>query len=309
MICPNCKSNITQGETPCKVCGVKLVWKPVEKSQQNFSNNNIQPNNITSNNTFKQNEFNNIIEQNPQDNEALIDAYIGKNITQLKNNGFSFCTLFFSTNYFFYRKMWGLAFLWIALPVIISITLAIFSFIGIIPAIITSSLSSIIAFVLNLIISIKFKKLYLNHVNKKVEKIKKENKNASYQQLIEICKRKGGTSGLALAISVIMPIIMAFAIIFIYVNIIFGINSETKISAAKITAKGFAISAEAYWMEEAFSGNKITEANISDIEVSSQLPTGCKKVYYDEEGKVSFNGCVFDGYTFNYSNGQVTIVD
>lgn len=33
MICPKCKNNIQPGETPCKTCGAKIVWKPVQPQQ------------------------------------------------------------------------------------------------------------------------------------------------------------------------------------------------------------------------------------------------------------------------------------
>ena len=36
----------------------------------------------------------------------LIDAYIGKNATGIKNKSFSWCTFLFSYIYLFYRKMW-----------------------------------------------------------------------------------------------------------------------------------------------------------------------------------------------------------
>jgi len=84
-------------------------------------------------------------------------------------------------------------------------------------------------------------------------------------------------------------------------------------SAQKATAETKALTfvneASLYWIENELAGNKITEANISDIEAVDYAPTGCKKVYFDKNGKVSYTGCIFSGYKFNYSNNEVKFVE
>ena len=130
--CPNCGSKVNQGEAFCKVCGTKL------SSPQNITNNTQQYQQYTNQNTNSISQLinyqninnqqinNNLNSQQPQnniyqnniiynnDNEYLIDSYIGKNAEKLKNGGFSTNTFFFGSLYVLYRKMWLLGFIWLA---------------------------------------------------------------------------------------------------------------------------------------------------------------------------------------------------
>lgn len=115
--------------------------------------------------------------------EALIDAYIGENVDQIRNRTFSFCTFFFVISYMIYRKMWLLAVLYFVVTTIASLFL---SWIG-----------SIILFVARIFVSVKFKDMYMNHVKEQVEKIKRENPEKNQEQLLSICRKQGGTSLLA----------------------------------------------------------------------------------------------------------------
>jgi len=84
---------------------------------------------------------------------------------------------------------------------------------------------------------------------------------------------------------------------------------------AELNALGFAKAAQNYWFENEFAMLKdptlkqLTEANVEDISTSGATPTGCKKVYFDKNGKVSYTGCIFSGYKFNYSNNEVKFVE
>lgn len=191
MLCPNCKSTINIGDSFCKSCGFNVTG--IERTiEEKTANNEINNNLNTSVNYQEQNIQNNINNSlNQQDSinfNDLMDAYIGKNVDKLKS-GFSFCTFFFGVLYVFYRKMWLLGFIWI----LINLALSIF-----LPKLFLLQL------VLNIVIAICFKKLYISHVVNKVTKIKEQYSNLSNQDLIYLCYKKGRTT--------IAPVIIVLAI-------------------------------------------------------------------------------------------------
>jgi hypothetical protein len=69
----------------------------------------------------------------------------------------------------------------------------------------------------NFLVASNFKKWYLSHVKEKVAKIKSENPGASFEQLRNICSKKGGTSMLALVIYIILEIIYIILVFFVIV--------------------------------------------------------------------------------------------
>ncbi len=181
--CPNCGSNTKSGEKFCGKCGTALQ---------------VVQNNMNENNQIIQND-------NISDNE-LVDAFIGQNADKLKNGSFSANTFFFGFFYVLYRKMWLLGAVWFAISIITNLFL--------------SSFSLVIMMVLDIIASIEFKKLYVKHANEEVEKIKQENSNATKEQLLTICRNKGGTTVVPIillsvfyTLVVIISIIAAFSLI------------------------------------------------------------------------------------------------
>ena len=111
MNCPKCGSNVNQGEMFCRVCGAKIVSQSVQPNQmgqmpvanqqvhaQNQYVSQQQPimNNNVGYGTSNYSSYSN--------DEALINAYIGKNADKLKNGGFSVNTFFFGNIYVLYRK-------------------------------------------------------------------------------------------------------------------------------------------------------------------------------------------------------------
>ena len=213
MNCQNCNAQLNPGQTFCHVCG-----QPVNSTQAQYNQNNqqlqnrIQPDNTQINisnqpiinnnsntiNTQQNNNYNQTYMNNYSD-ENLINAYIGKNAEKLKQGGFSINTFFFGTLYVLYRKMWLLGLLWMVGGILVSSILGNFGYIILIAA--------------NILISVQFKKWYLEHVRKKVQKIKMDNNGASQEQLVMLCNKKGGTTILPIVIFVILyAIITAFAI-------------------------------------------------------------------------------------------------
>ena len=135
--------------------------------------------------------------QMASNDDQLIDAYIGKNAEKLKKGDFSFCTFLFGNIYIFYRKMWQLG---IALFVVSSI---VGNFLP--------SYAYLITLVIDILLAIKFKSMYLKHVKEQVNKIKSSNPNASQNELLNICGKKGGTT--------LAPVIILFVIYLILIGI------------------------------------------------------------------------------------------
>ena len=190
MNCRNCGSNVNPGDMFCQNCGAGI-------------------NNSSSN-------------QNPViSDEVLVDAYIGKNIEEIRKGNFSWCTFFFDVFYAFYRKMWlfGILYLlsylvWAFLIVILIVLLVkqtneitfIQNYVKyysiIYGGIIVTSLA------LRLIFSFKFKKAYLKHATKKVEQIKVRNMGKTNEEIKKECSKKGGTSIFGIFLAILLPIIL-----------------------------------------------------------------------------------------------------
>lgn len=179
MYCSRCGKKVEQEDFYCGNCGNTIKTNESFAYQNNL---NIEKN-ITNTNQIE---------------DYLIDAYIGKNQEKLKEENFSINTFFLGIYYILYRKMWLLAVLYIVVIIISSIFLPTFY--------------NAINFAVGIIISFKFKKMYIKQVREKVEIIKKENSFKSNEELIEICRKKGGTSILA-PILYILGIIMLLSFI------------------------------------------------------------------------------------------------
>lgn len=138
--------------------------------------------------------------------EILIDAYIKKHQKRLKS-GFSICTLLFNAVYILYRKMYLFGFF----IMILNITIYVFT------KNLPYYIMYILLFLLDFILAVSFKKLYMKHVKGKVEFAKMEFPNMSANEITEVCKIRGGTSIKA-------PIIMTI-FISIMTSIILTLNS------------------------------------------------------------------------------------
>ena len=179
----------------------------------NYESNLNQEENILKNNEMEKKEEIN-----------LIDAYIGVNSEKLKDGSFSWCTLIFGPLYVFYRKMWLFGFVWFLIISVITLLAALFSinFSSILPIIdygnysAANILTFVITWIVNIVMSFMFKKLYIKKVTKKVEQIKQKNIGASNEELSKICSKKGGTTilGIILAIALveIIPTLLATVI-------------------------------------------------------------------------------------------------
>lgn len=169
-ICPNCGSNLKEGDKFCRKCGTKIELR----------DNNLKT----------------LIKNISISDDDLINAYIGKNADKLKNGTFSANTFFFGSLYVLYRKMWLLGIGWLAVNLIVGAFL--------------EPISNIVSIVLGVVLGLKFKNLYLKHVIEEVNKIKIENSNASREELMMICANKGGTSVLGVILPIIAIFVLSF---------------------------------------------------------------------------------------------------
>ena len=113
--------------------------------------------------------------------DKYIQAYVGNNYKIIKNQKFSIPALFFGIYYLLYRKVWGHAFLLLLINIAATILL-------------NEDLAGIVGMILNIYIGLKFSEIYMKKVENNVERIKQENLDKTTEELLAICKKKGGSS-------------------------------------------------------------------------------------------------------------------
>jgi len=277
MYCQKCGMSNSENSSFCANCG-----NPLTSVQQNFASN---PQNVSQMNL------------NQNNNEDLIDAYIGKNADKLKSKKFSLPTLFLGVLYVFYRKMWGLGLLWM----LISIVSVIIPF-G--------------PFILPIVVAIIFNKTYLKNVTKKVEKIISENPGKTREELKLICSKKGGTS----MIPVVLFSLIVLAIVGFYVWIVlysisanggFDKTSDAKAEASVIILKvnGYCFDAK---MDYLINGEYNPCADgVSTSEVATIVDLG-KTTVLDIEynnDNVEYLKIKYKGITVEYEDGNYSVID
>lgn len=135
--------------------------------------------------------------QNNSLDDKLLMAFIGNNYEQIMQQKFSVPALFLSWIYTLYRKIY--------IPSIIGMGAIIL--LGFLPSIIYT----IIVFAFVIVLGINFNKWYVAYAKKQVEKIKMSNQNINENELINICKKKGGTNiWLAILIYAVFAIVSGF---------------------------------------------------------------------------------------------------
>lgn len=186
--CGNCGTSINEGELFCRMCGNKVAITSIDSSDSiQQSGQNVDVNIPTQNNISL--------------DEELMTSYIGRSINDFKSN-FSIFFFLFGIFYSLYRKMWLLSITIIAANLVINQFL--------------SSISYIISLAMNIFISINFNKWYLKHVEEQVEKIKLNNRGKSKEELMMICKSKGGTSLLIVCLFAIPSILYYILLLIIF---------------------------------------------------------------------------------------------
>lgn len=195
MYCRKCGNKMGDSERFCTRCGIKAEENAINNTPQMFMYNDINKN------------INNSI----SDGE-LIRAYIGSKESKMyykaiSKKGFNIWAYLFGGLYYAYRK------LFIASLIIIIINILI---------IYVLKLNYLLAFV-NILYASLFYKIYGSHIEKQVDKIKKENPNSTGDELIRKCSRKGG-------ISILFPIvILIISFVCSYIGLIAIGSNNTKL--------------------------------------------------------------------------------
>lgn len=190
MNCGNCGSNVNPGDMFCQKCGAGI------NNSKNSQNTVIN-------------------------DEVLVDAYIGKNIEELRKGNFSWCTFFFDVYYAFYRKMWLFSLLYFLSYLVVFALLMVLILILIKQTneitfiqnyvkyyLIIYGGISLTSLALRLVFSFKFKKAYLKQATKKVEQIKIRNMGKTNEEIKKECSKKGGTSIFGIFLSLLLPVVL-----------------------------------------------------------------------------------------------------
>ena len=146
--------------------------------------------------------------------DKYVKAYIGQNYQSIKKMKFSFPALIFGPWYLLYRKVWGYA---IAI-IIISIAAQF---------LLTSDLKDFVNIIMNIFVACKFQSIYMKQAEDKVEQIKQQNLDKTTNELLDICRKKGGTSTKAPAIIIISALILIPIIaMYVYTNDTVDVENE-----------------------------------------------------------------------------------
>lgn len=130
-------------------------------------------------------------------NEDYLKAYIGNNYEKIiKRNG-SLWTFLFGYSYLLYRKMWASALLLMLFYILLYNNLE-------------ANLAYLCHQLVSLILTFSFKTLYVQRSQKKIEQIKVRNSEKTNEEILEICKKKGGTSIGLIFLPFIITITLAF---------------------------------------------------------------------------------------------------
>lgn len=241
MKCTNCGTYINETDKFCKNCGeknkndhadqysysksysntTKSTYNTNHEDQFNYSynySNQTKPNyNLNSNHedqynynykySFDPSKYSYATTYTPSGDDKYVKAYIGVNYEHIKNSKISFPALFFGAYYLLYRKVWNYALIYIIINAAAQLLLG-------------DSLSTLTAIILNIYTAYKFKDIYLKKVDNHVERIKQENLDKTNEELINLCKKKGGVTIAAPIIGFfgIYIIIFLIAVIFFFLG-------------------------------------------------------------------------------------------
>lgn len=169
------------------------------------------------------------------DEEKYVEAYVGKNYNNFKTGTFNVGAFFLGPIYLLYRKMYLYAFVFVIISIILSFCIPIVA-------------NIVLAFVIN--------GLYLEMAREYVRNVKYTNKDISEEELLNRCRKRGGTTLGA-------PIIFSLVIVAFFTLLIIGL---------------FFLFAEMY--------DDISETT-RDIELKYDIPSGFEESY---EGSYSAYG-------------------
>lgn len=132
--------------------------------------------------------------------EDYIESYVGKYYKYIKSQTISIYSLLFGEYYLLYRKMYTEGIIIIVLNIII--------------ACFNVEIASLLTIIVRLFLAFKFKDIYLNKVEKKVNEIKIINSDKQSTELINIISKNGGTLDLGFLIFIAIFISLFTAAIY-----------------------------------------------------------------------------------------------
>ena len=130
-----------------------------------------------------------------------LETYIDKNSSKILSRRFSFPSFFLGSLYYLYRKMYLIAIIFIVLSFAYSIGIY---YVPEYYKLYISLIYLIISVLFNIIIAIKFNSIYINHANKKINKIKNKYKDKSRFEVMERIKYSGSTNLFAPALAILI---------------------------------------------------------------------------------------------------------
>jgi len=267
--CPNCGKQLKLEDTFCNNCGYDYNNANNLELEENKPQTEHKAKRFVSKINYGPNLF------NDDDEQYLLDEYIGRNVLKMKH-GFSLPTLLFSSIYFLYRKMWGLGI------ITILANIAIFFFIP------NQLLGLGIYFAYNFILALVFKEIYIQKANKEVSKIQSENPDTDVEELAIVVGNKGGVSNAVLLIATFGTIIF---VIFNAVAIISGAKTlgTSLFDLAKDRLKEAKESAEK--LDDGIREKSETRAVGNLYIVFPKGYTPDRDVYEDEAGFTNRSNC------------------
>lgn len=204
MMCLKCGHEIKDTEQICSNCG----WNKnsISNNDNKFATNNIG---VLNTNPVDKQQVEERLEHQKQFQD-LTEIYIGSMYYNFKKGSFSWCAFFLGPLYIAYRKMISVSIIVYAINIIISLVFMK-----------NWLLQLIVTLIFSLFLGISFKKIYYEDSVEKVGKIKKNNPDKGFNELVEIAKSKGG-------VNILYPILISIcvSIVSILVMIIFNIQYQ-----------------------------------------------------------------------------------
>lgn len=188
--------NIDHNDTHNEQYNYNKKYSKIKKD--NNDSHNIQYNyskNYSKSNDYEENhneqysyseEYSKINNIQVTSDEDYIESYVGRYYKYIKSQTISIYSLLFGEYYLLYRKMYTEGIIIIVLNIII--------------ACFNVGLASLLTIIVRLFLAFKFKDIYLNKVEKKVNEIKIINSDKQSTELINIISKKGGTLDLGFLI-------------------------------------------------------------------------------------------------------------
>jgi len=179
MFCRNCGNNIENGVKFCNKCGTMQPDNVQVNNNVSF-NADMQMNNIQPNSSMQMNNIQPNVNEQINNDETLLQEFIGSQYYSITKSKFHIFTFLFGPYYLIYRKMYKFASFWLLGALLISLFL--------------KDMSYVYSVIMCVVVSFKFKSMYPNFARKEINKIKQQNPNASFNDLVNICRKKGGVS-------------------------------------------------------------------------------------------------------------------